>query len=1254
MNKIVLLSTIIFSLVLISEINGQTIDRGPYLQLVTTGSIYVKWRTNTATTSKVWFGSSPGSLNTMVSSGNSTTEHELQITGLTANTTYYYAVGYGNTQLAGGDSDHYFKTAPPTNTNQTIKAWVLGNAGHKNNNQRAVRDAYYDYIGNDHIDLMLLLGDNAYDNGTDADYQLSWFENMYEDRLINSVMWSCFGNHDGDSADSQTETGPYYDIFTFPRNGEAGGIPSGTEAYYSFDYGNIHFISLNTWDISLDVGDPMMDWLQDDLNGTSQDWIVALCHHPPYTGTGNNESDNHATEKIIREDFIPILEAAGVDLVLSSHHHSYQRSFLINGHYDVSSTWNANTMGVDLGDGRLDGDDAYYKEINGTGTVYMVAGSAGDLGSDPSGYPAMYSAIHERGSVALEVTDLQMDVKFIDENDNIGDYFTIIKQINPPTVNITSPTNGYFYNSSPGTITINVTASDNIGNPSVEFFINGTSIGTDFSPPYNRNWTNPSNGNYEIKVKATDGDGNVSTSKIKVRVGDGAICSQINKSANDAEEDDSGSVSTTNSDLELVNDGTNQIVGLKFENLNIPPGAVITDAYIQFTADETNNINPRKLEIFAQDSDYPTSFGNNDYNISSRAKTSASVNWYPEFWNSAGQSGPNQKTIQIRSVIQEVVDRSGFTMDSPIVIIIEGYGKRVAESYDGDAPDAAELCIEFSNCPDSDGDGTCDDDDICAGLEPGDPCNDGNSGTFNDLIQGDCSCEGTPYDCPLLQGDIGDPCNDNDSATYDDQITAACVCAGTPYDCYPNPFDIGDPCNDGDTGTYNDVYGANCICAGTPYDCYPNPVGIGDPCNDGNPGTYNDAYDSNCVCLGTSFDCPGLQADFGEPCNDGNSNTYNDEITTSCTCEGITPSGTQTLTSAFVGVGSDDAEQNKSNNSISLTSSDLEMMVDGSTAQLVGIRFTNLNIPQGMYITSAMIQFSADAVNNQNPCNIEIYGQAIDNAPTFAATNNNIGSRTKTSAKVNWTPDNWISSNDRGPAQRTVNIAPVIQEIVDRPGFTSGSAIAVILDGVGNRRAFSFNGDASKAAQMVIIYDLVGPLPVELLDITAKTQENGIKVDWSTASETNNDYFTVERSMDGRSFQPIGTVKGKGTTTELSNYTFLDKDPENGLNYYRLKQTDFDGQYSYSRVVSANFQEEASFQVYPTVAENKIFVRKNGNFYGSSTLKIHDITGRSFKLAEIAEDEFEKELSVEELIPGVYYVSIYNNESVETFKIIKL
>jgi hypothetical protein len=249
---------------------AQTLTRVPYLQSGTPTSIVLRWRTSTATNSVVRYGTVQGSLTLQVQNAASTTEHEVRLTGLTPNTRYYYSVGSTTLTLAGNDTNHFFFTAPPVGTDKPTRIWALGDSGTANVNAQAVRNAYATLAGSRYTDVWLMLGDNAYENGTDLEYQAAVF-NMYPNFLRQSVLWPTLGNHDGQSADSATQTGVYYNIFTLPRNAEAGGTASGTEAYYSFDYGNIHFICLDSFDTSRTATSAMAQWLQKDLADTTED-----------------------------------------------------------------------------------------------------------------------------------------------------------------------------------------------------------------------------------------------------------------------------------------------------------------------------------------------------------------------------------------------------------------------------------------------------------------------------------------------------------------------------------------------------------------------------------------------------------------------------------------------------------------------------------------------------------------------------------------------------------------------------------------------------------------------------------------------------------------------------------------------------------------------------------------------------------------------------------------------------------------------
>ncbi|MGI9533778.1 MAG: LamG-like jellyroll fold domain-containing protein [Thermodesulfobacteriota bacterium] len=407
------------------------ITRAPYLQTSSPSSIVIRWRTDLTTDSRVMFGTVQGNLTSIVDDPGITTEHEVEIVNLSPDTKYYYAVGTSTGILAGDDPNHFFITHPPVGSNNLKRILVLGDSGGYFEDATVVRDAFYTYSSLLPFDLWLMLGDNAYSVGTDSEFQSAVFD-MYPELLRNTVLWPTRGNHEvihsGDNND-------YYELFTMPSAGEAGGVVSGTEAYYSFDYGNIHFICLDSEGSDRSPEGPMLSWLQQDLASTTQDWIIAYFHHPPYS-KGSHNSDNPGDSggkmRDMRENALPILEAGGVDLVLAGHSHAYERSMQIDGHYLESNTFNS-TMIVDGGNGRINEDGPYIKPLPGpvpnSGTVYLVLGSSSWLQLTGSlDHPVMVSSEFALGFVVLEVDGNQLDVKFIDETVTERDSFSIVKE----------------------------------------------------------------------------------------------------------------------------------------------------------------------------------------------------------------------------------------------------------------------------------------------------------------------------------------------------------------------------------------------------------------------------------------------------------------------------------------------------------------------------------------------------------------------------------------------------------------------------------------------------------------------------------------------------------------------------------------------------------------------------------------------------------------------------------------------------------
>jgi hypothetical protein len=426
-----LLGLLACSPLVLSEAGAATVTRGPYLQMGGPDRIVVRWRTDVATDSRVRYGSAPGNLAAFVNNAASTTEHEVAATGLSPDTQYYYSVGTSTATLAGGDSTYYWVTFPSPGTPAPTRIWVLGDSGTANSDAAAVRDAYFNATGTRQTDLWLMLGDNAYNNGTDAEYQAAVF-NLYPTLLRRSVLFPTLGNHDTAQSTQFVDTYPYFAIFTLPRNGEIGGVASGTEHYYSFDFGNLHFICLDSMTANRSATGPMATWLQNDLAATTGDWVIAYWHHPPYS-KGSHNSDTEIELVEMRQNFLPILEAGGVDLVLSGHSHSYERSYLIDGHYGVSSTFSSANV-VDGGSGR---DPNPYEKPPGlpahAGAVYAVAGSSGQISGGTLNHPAMFVSLNVLGSVVLDFTTNRLDLQFLDSTGAVRDRFAMLKSSVSPT-----------------------------------------------------------------------------------------------------------------------------------------------------------------------------------------------------------------------------------------------------------------------------------------------------------------------------------------------------------------------------------------------------------------------------------------------------------------------------------------------------------------------------------------------------------------------------------------------------------------------------------------------------------------------------------------------------------------------------------------------------------------------------------------------------------------------------------------------------
>lgn len=428
---------------------SQSLSRGPYLQSLTNNSIKIMWRTSDSTNSVVKYGDSPSSLTNVITDNARVKNHIVKISGLSAKTKYFYSVGYDATVLAGGNDQHHFVTAiNPGDSSTGFKFWVTGDFGGGNNEQIKVREWFENYLQSNLVDGWLWLGDNVYNTGTDDEYSNKVFDTHYGyDSIFRFLpFYPIPGNHDYGSVngidDPSVHKGPYYDMVEVFRNAEMGGVPSNMEAYYSYDYGNTHFIALNSemyrvyvfWDA---FGTTFKTWLENDLRASTKKFKVAYWHQPPYS-KGSHDSDDFWEVFMIsmRQRVLPILENNGVDLVLCGHSHVYERSYLINKHYGNSASFDKNTMMVDSASGNPDDNRSYIKYTYGAnknkGTVYAVVGNSGKSEAENGKmHPVMYkkyAADRGVGSMILEVKDSVLTATYYKETGEIFDKFRIIKK----------------------------------------------------------------------------------------------------------------------------------------------------------------------------------------------------------------------------------------------------------------------------------------------------------------------------------------------------------------------------------------------------------------------------------------------------------------------------------------------------------------------------------------------------------------------------------------------------------------------------------------------------------------------------------------------------------------------------------------------------------------------------------------------------------------------------------------------------------
>lgn len=395
------------------------VDRQPYLQNTTMASTVVRWQTPEKEKGCVVYGITDYDKERCDES--KTQYHRVELNGLKKATIYRYKVLSDSLKI---DNDGRSFSTLDDNDSMKQTIWVLGDSGNFNKSQQLVKEEMFKHLNGQKVDTWIMLGDNAYRSGTQEQYNRGMF-NAYPEMFKTNTLRSVIGNHDA-------RRWAYYDIMEHPTKGEAGGVASGSEKYYAFNQGDVHFVMLDSQTEDRSSDGDMAQWLKKDLAANKKLWTIAVFHHPPYTkGSHDSDSDYDSRGRMVdmRENFLPILETYDVDLVLAGHSHVYERSDLMHGHYGYSNTFDPAKHVVQSG------TDDYTKCLTkkaDDGTLYIVAGaaSAHQYGISPFNalHPAMKMGYFTDGSLLLHVDGVHLSGEYVTNDGTVLDTFSIKKE----------------------------------------------------------------------------------------------------------------------------------------------------------------------------------------------------------------------------------------------------------------------------------------------------------------------------------------------------------------------------------------------------------------------------------------------------------------------------------------------------------------------------------------------------------------------------------------------------------------------------------------------------------------------------------------------------------------------------------------------------------------------------------------------------------------------------------------------------------
>ncbi|MFT5720705.1 MAG: type IV pilus assembly protein PilY1 [Motiliproteus sp.] len=529
-----------------------------------------------------------------------------------------------------------------------------------------------------------------------------------------------------------------------------------------------------------------------------------------------------------------------------------------------------------------------------------------------------------------------------------------------------------------------------------------------------------SSGNNDAEQLA-DGSVRLNSTLLEIlNPGSTSISRTISHPNDDAEQPIGSKANLDSPDLEMMYEGnTEQVIGLRFRLVDIPQGASISNAYLTFSVKDHYD-GALSASIFGEDTDNAGVFKNKRNNLTQRSKTSARVDWDIAAAN-APAAGQQMQSVDISSIVQEIVNRGGWVANNKMAFIIERISgsssdKRQFHSYDSTVNNdqRPQLTIEYST-----GSGS------------------GESQTVGLRFNNVGVPQGATITSARLKLSAGNTNAESASLLFRGELAG-----------HSDLFDANANNLSGRTSTTNSV-GWMGTPAWSDGSTYTSPelltiaqeiVNLPGWCG-GNSMTF--FVEGNAQRIAHAFENDVDKAAKLEI-------SYDIDSVAEGACI-YQPYSYNILAD------SDDAEQASS--SMQLSSSDLDL-----GENIVGLRYRSIPLAPNTTLSNAYIEFTADAANSGSS-SLTIQGHLNANPTTFTTGSNNISNRTPTNASVSWAPETW---NQAGDTIQSPNIASIINELTAQTGWTSGNAMAFIIEGSGHRRSESY--DSSNLPPRLMLY----------------------------------------------------------------------------------------------------------------------------------------------------------------------------------------